>query len=157
MGDRATDAVQEVRCEPTRSKPYWFFLPSGSWSPDQVLMSLTMGDLKNMKCEACQRGAPRVTGEESRTLHEHVRDWTLVERGGIQRLERNFSFGDFADALAFTNSVGALAEEEGPHPALLTEWGSVTVTWWTHKIRGLHQNDFIMAAKTDELLPVEGD
>ena len=116
-----------------------------------------MSDLKSMKCEACQRGAPRVTGEESRTLHEHVRDWKLVERDGIQRLEQNFSFGDFADALAFTNSVGALAEEEGHHPALLTEWGSVTVTWWTHKIRGLHQNDFIMAAKTDELLPVEGD
>jgi len=153
MGDRATDAVQEVRCEPARSKPYWFFLPSGSWSPDQVLMSLTMGDLKNMKCEACQRGAPRVTAEESRTLHSHVPDWALVERDGIQRLERDFSFQDFVDALAFTNSVGALAEEEGHHPALLTEWGSVTVTWWTHKIRGLHQNDFIMAAKTDQLFP----
>jgi 4a-hydroxytetrahydrobiopterin dehydratase len=74
-----------------------------------------------------------------------------VERDGIQRLEQAFNFPDFADALVFTNAVGALAEQESHHPALLTEWGSVTVTWWTHKIRGLHQNDFIMAAKTDQL------
>jgi 4a-hydroxytetrahydrobiopterin dehydratase len=74
-----------------------------------------------------------------------------VERDGIQRLERAFNFPDFADALVFTNAVGDLAEQEGHHPALLTEWGSVAVTWWTHKIRGLHQNDFIMAAKTDQL------
>ena len=58
---------------------------------------------------------------------------------------------DFAEALEFTNDVGAIAEEEGHHPAILTEWGRVTVTWWTHKIRGLHRNDFIMAAKTDQI------
>ncbi len=112
-----------------------------------------MGELTQMKCEACRRGAPRVTAEESRSLHKQIPDWALVERDGIQRLERAFAFPGFADALAFTNSVGALAELEGHHPALLTEWGSVTVTWWTHKIRGLHQNDFIMAAKTDQLVP----
>ena len=112
-----------------------------------------MGDLKHMKCDACQRGAPRVTADETRTLHTQVPDWALVERDGIQRLERAFAFSDFADALAFTDAVGSLAEEEGHHPALLTEWGSVIVTWWTHKIRGLHQNDFIMAAKTDQLVP----
>ncbi len=110
-----------------------------------------MGELKHMKCEACRRGAPRVTVEESRTLHAQVPDWALLERDGVRRLERAFAFGDFVDALAFTNALGALAEEEGHHPALLTEWGGVTVTWWTHKIRGLHQNDFIMAAKTDQL------
>ena len=112
-----------------------------------------MSELTQMKCEACQRGAPRVTEEESRTFHTQVPDWALVELDGIQRLERAFAFPGFADALAFTNSVGALAEAEGHHPALLTEWGSVTVTWWTHKILGLHQNDFIMAAKTDKLVP----
>jgi 4a-hydroxytetrahydrobiopterin dehydratase len=110
-----------------------------------------MGDLEQMKCEACQRGAPQVTTEESLKLHTQIPEWALVEREGIRRLEREFSFGDFAGALAFTNAVGSLAEEEGHHPALLTEWGRVTVTWWTHKIRGLHQNDFIMAAKTDRL------
>jgi 4a-hydroxytetrahydrobiopterin dehydratase len=110
-----------------------------------------MGELEHMKCEACRRGAPQVTAEEGRTLHAQIPDWALVEREGVQRLEREFAFPDFAIALAFTNAVGSLAEEEGHHPALLTEWGRVTVTWWTHKIRGLHQNDFIMAAKTDQL------
>jgi 4a-hydroxytetrahydrobiopterin dehydratase len=74
-----------------------------------------------------------------------------VERKGTKRLERTFKFENFAQALSFTNKVGEQAEEEGHHPALLTEWGKVTVTWWTHKIGGLHRNDFIMAAKTDEL------
>ena len=75
----------------------------------------------------------------------------MVEREGIKRLERVFGFRNFAEALAFTNTVGERAEEEGHHPAPLTEWGKVTLTWWTHKIGGLHQNDFIMAARTDEL------
>ena len=69
----------------------------------------------------------------------------------MDHLERVFQFPDFAQALAFTNRVGALAEEEGHHPALLTEWGKVTVAWWTHAIGGLHRNDFIMAAKTDQI------
>jgi 4a-hydroxytetrahydrobiopterin dehydratase len=73
----------------------------------------------------------------------------VLERAGIPRLERVFEFPDFARALTFTNRVGALAEAEGHHPALLTEWGKVTVTWWTHAIRGLHRNDFVMAARTD--------
>ncbi len=108
-------------------------------------------ELAREKCEACRRGAPTVTDEERRTLHELVPEWALIEREGIQRLERVFTFPDFAEALRFTNAVGAAAEEEGHHPALLTEWGRVTVTWWTHKIRGLHRNDFRMAARTDAL------
>ena len=75
----------------------------------------------------------------------------MLEREGIPRLERVFRFGNFAEALRFSNRVGDLAEEEGHHPAILTEWGRVTVTLWTHKIRGLHRNDFVMAAKVDEL------
>jgi 4a-hydroxytetrahydrobiopterin dehydratase len=75
------------------------------------------------------------------------KSWSSMDR----RLRRIFSFDDFAQALEFTNKVGVLAEEEGHHPALLTEWGRTTVTWWTHKIRGLHRNDFVMAAKTDVL------
>jgi len=110
-----------------------------------------MTQLTGEKCVACRRGAPRVTEAEIKELKPQVPDWELVERDGILRLERVFSFPDFAEALAFTDRVGALAEEEGHHPALLTEWGRVTVTWWTHKIRGLHRNDFIMAAKTDSL------
>jgi 4a-hydroxytetrahydrobiopterin dehydratase len=105
--------------------------------------------LNQMSCVACRRDAPTVTDEESAELHRQVPDWELVELDGIKRLRRVFSFDDFAQALDFTNSVGRLAEEEGHHPALLTEWGRTTVTWWTHKIKGLHRNDFIMAAKTD--------
>lgn len=110
-----------------------------------------MEQIAHMKCVACRAGAPTVTAEERDALCVEVPKWDLVERDGIQRLERVFAFPSFVEALAFTNEVGALAEEEGHHPALLTEWGRVTVTWWTHKIKGLHQNDFIMAAKTDEL------
>jgi 4a-hydroxytetrahydrobiopterin dehydratase len=80
-----------------------------------------------------------------------VLNWKVVERRDIKRLERVFRFANFAQALAFTDQVGELAEAEGHHPAILTEWGRVTVTWWTHKIKGLHQNDFVMAAKTDPL------
>jgi 4a-hydroxytetrahydrobiopterin dehydratase len=104
-----------------------------------------------MHCVACRRDAPTVTAEEVAELYPQIPDWEIVEVDGIKRLRRVFSFVDFASALAFTNAVGTAAEEEGHHPALLTEWGRVTVTWWTHKIKGLHRNDFIMAAKTDEL------
>ena len=104
-----------------------------------------------MHCVACRRDAPTVTEDELAELRPQVPDWELVEEDGIKRLRRDFAFDDFASALAFTNRVGRIADEEAHHPALLTEWGRVTVTWWTHKIKGLHRNDFIMAAKTDEL------
>ena len=111
-----------------------------------------MGTLNQMHCEACQRGAPTVTDEEMRTLLPEIPDWEVVhDESGIPQLKREFRFDDFAAALDFTNRVGAVAESEGHHPALLTEWGKVTVRWWTHKIRGLHRNDFVMAAKSDEL------
>lgn len=110
-----------------------------------------MSSLTTEKCVACRGDAPPATEAEIAQWKPQVPDWQLVERDGIRRLERVFHFGSFAEALAFTNRVGALAEAEGHHPALLTEWGRVTVSWWTHKIRGLHRNDFIMAAKTDAL------
>jgi 4a-hydroxytetrahydrobiopterin dehydratase len=115
-----------------------------------------MTTLSGERCVACRRDSPRVTEAEIAELTRAIPDWHLVERGGIARLERVFHFPSFADALAFTNRVGAIAEAEGHHPALLTEWGQVTVTWWTHKIRGLHRNDFIMAAKTDALIADSG-
>jgi 4a-hydroxytetrahydrobiopterin dehydratase len=110
-----------------------------------------MSELAEMKCTACRGGEPTLTDAEIDELLPQVPEWQVLERQGIKRLERAFKFDDFAQALAFTNKVGEQAEGEGHHPALLTEWGKVTVTWWTHKIGGLHQNDFIMAAKTDEL------
>ena len=110
-----------------------------------------MSSLHNERCVACRRDAPRATEAEIAALRPQIPVWEIVERDGIPRLERLFEFPDFRQALAFTQRVGELAEEEGHHPAILTEWGRVTVTWWTHKIRGLHRNDFIMAAKTDGL------
>ena len=114
-----------------------------------------METLAQMKCVACRKDAPPVTDAEIAEFHPQVPDWEIVELDGIKRLRRVFSLDDFAQALEFTNKVGELAEEEGHHPALLTEWGRTTVTWWTHKIKGLHRNDFIMAAKTDRLLVPE--
>ncbi|MDE0300193.1 MAG: 4a-hydroxytetrahydrobiopterin dehydratase [Candidatus Poribacteria bacterium] len=110
-----------------------------------------MAELTQMKCVACRRDATRVTKAEIAEYLPQTPDWEIVERENIKRLERVFKFDDFPQALSFTNKVGELAETEGHHPALLTEWGRVTVTWWTHKIRGLHRNDFIAAAKTDQL------
>jgi 4a-hydroxytetrahydrobiopterin dehydratase len=110
-----------------------------------------MARLTQMRCVACRKDAPTVTDDEIAELQPQVPDWDIVELDGIKRLRRAFPVDDFAQALEFTNKVAALAEEEDHHPALLTEWGRTTVTWWTHKIKGLHQNDFIMAAKTDQL------
>ncbi len=110
-----------------------------------------MTELSQERCEACRADAPKVTGEERETLAREIPEWSVENRDGIDQLERQFTFPDFAQALAFTNRVGDLAEQEGHHPKLTTEWGQVVVTWWSHKIKGLHRNDFIMAAKTDRL------
>ena len=109
------------------------------------------GTLTQMRCVACRKGEPTVSPDEIAAFREQIAGWEIVKIEGVKRLTRVFTFPDFAQALAFTDRVGALAEEEGHHPALTTEWGQATVSWWTHKIGGLHRNDLIMAAKTDEL------
>jgi 4a-hydroxytetrahydrobiopterin dehydratase len=114
------------------------------------------GALTGMKCVACRKGEPTLTDAEIAAIHPQIPEWEVLEIDGIKRLRRVFSFRDFAQALGFTDRVGALAEEEGHHPALLTEWGRTTVAWWTHKIGGVHRNDLIMAAKTDELFRPSG-
>ena len=103
------------------------------------------------RCVACRRDAPRVTPEEIAALQPQIPEWTIAEHDRVPRLQRTFRFPNFASALAFTVRVGEMAEAEGHHPRLVTEWGAVEVAWWTHKIRGLHRNDFIAAAKTDRL------
>lgn len=107
--------------------------------------------LTNQKCEACNAKAPRATAEDIQTLKPQIPDWHIVEVEGVQQLHRLFEFKNFKQALAFTNKVGELAETEGHHPLLVTEWGRVEVRWWSHIIGGLHVNDFIVAAKTDLL------
>ena len=110
-----------------------------------------MTELGRERCTACRRDSPSVSEEDISELHPQTPDWELVDRDTVPKLARVFRFRDFAQALDFTNRIGDLAEEEGHHPRLTTEWGRVRVSWWTHKIRNLHRNDFIMAAKTDAL------
>jgi 4a-hydroxytetrahydrobiopterin dehydratase len=110
-----------------------------------------MENLRNMTCVPCRGGEPQASERERTALLPQIPEWSVVRREGSDHLERVFVFRDFASALAFSDAVGALAEREGHHPAILTEWGKVTIGWWTHAIGGLHRNDFVMAAKTDGL------
>ena len=103
------------------------------------------------QCVACRGGEPTLTDAEIAELNPQIPEWQVVVRDAIPHLERVFKLKNFVAALEFTNRIGAIAEEQGHHPLIVTEWGRVTVQWWTHKIGGLHRNDFIMAAKTDEL------
>jgi 4a-hydroxytetrahydrobiopterin dehydratase len=108
-------------------------------------------ELCDLQCVPCRGDVPAVTEQEMQTLLPSISDWRVEVHDNMERLERRFRFKDFAMALAFTNGVGKMAEEEDHHPELTTGWGYVSVRWWTHKIGGLHQNDFIMAARTDKL------
>ncbi len=109
-------------------------------------MTTTLAD---EHCVAVTRGAPRLDGDARARLLAALPEWKTATRDGVERLERTFRFDDFAGALAFANAIGADAETEDHHPALLVEWGRVTVSWWTHVVGGLHRNDVIMAARTD--------
>ena len=87
--------------------------------------------------------------EKSRDLLASIPNWEISVESEVSMLSRQYRFDDFARALEFTNQVAALAEAEDHHPRIVTEWGAVQVSWWTHTVRGLHYNDFIMAARCD--------
>ena len=110
-----------------------------------------MEELLKQKCVACRADAPRVTDDELPDLIRQIPDWQTITKDSILMLNRVFKFDNYVQSLEFTKKVAALAEEEDHHPAILLEWGRVEVTWWSHKIKGLHMNDFIAAAKTDAL------
>jgi 4a-hydroxytetrahydrobiopterin dehydratase len=110
-----------------------------------------METLSQQTCVPCSGKSSPLTDEEISSLQAEIPDWNIVKKNGELHLQRIYKFPDFKTALAFTQQVGEEAEKEGHHPALLTEWGKVTVSWWTHAIKGLHRNDFIMAAKTDAI------
>ena len=113
----------------------------------------TLPDLPRGNCTACRKGAPIVTAEEIEEFMPQLHaDWKIVNRGGVPRLERAVHLSSFVQAMQLAQQIGAIAEEQGHHPALLVEWGLLTVSWWTHAIANLHRNDFIMAAKTDLLV-----
>jgi len=110
-----------------------------------------MVELAQGVCESCKKGVPQISQDEVNELMPQVPDWQVIQVAGINQLQRVYKFKNFVAALAFTNRVGELAESQAHHPDILTEWGKVTLVWWSHKIKGLHRNDFVMAARSDQL------
>ncbi len=109
-----------------------------------------MNELAGMHCSPINADSKRLNDQEIGRYQSKLPDWEIYQKDDEPRLEKVFKFKDFTQAMDFTNQVATIANQEDHHPAILTEWGRVTVTWWTHKIHGLHLNDFIMAAKTDQ-------
>ena len=107
-----------------------------------------MAGLAEKTCVPCRGGVPPLTSEQIRPLAAQVENWHVIN---THHIEREFRFPDFKTALNFTNKVGAIAEEQGHHPDILLTWGKAEITLWTHKINGLSESDFIMAAKIDRL------
>ena len=108
-----------------------------------------MTDLAMKTCVPCRGGVPPIPRAEAERYLRDAPGWTLIDGG--KRIERRVTFKNFKEALAFVNQVGALAEDEGHHPDITFGWGYATVSLHTHKIKGLHENDFIMAAKINRL------
>lgn len=109
-----------------------------------------MADLAAESCVPCKGGVPALKGGELQKFSQQVPQWKVIDE---HHITRDFKFPDFRQALDFVNKVGAVAEQEGHHPDILLTWGKAAITMWTHKIDGLSNNDFIMAAKIDKLLP----
>ena len=107
-----------------------------------------MSELASRTCVPCRGGVPSLRGEELEKLHKEVPEWGVIREHHLRRV---FTFQDFVSALAFVNKVGGVAEQEGHHPDLYLAWGKVEITIWTHKIDGLTESDFILAAKIDQL------
>ena len=109
-------------------------------------------NLTKNTCVPCRGGIPPLTAGEAKALLSRTSGWSLID--GANKIERRFAFGNFAEALDFTNRVGALTETEGHHPDIRFGWGYCEALFYTHKIKGLHENDFIMAAKANGLAGV---
>src|SRR5690349_22629315 len=107
-------------------------------------------DLSHKRCIPCEGGAVKMTREEAERMHAQVPEWTLSSDATV--LSRSFPFKDFQKALDFVNKVGEVAQAEWHHPDIKLGWGKAEITFTTHSIRGLSENDFIMAAKVDALL-----
>jgi 4a-hydroxytetrahydrobiopterin dehydratase len=126
--------------------PYQLMHHSERHAREETVM---METLVEKTCVPCRGGIPPLPRAEAERYLLETPEWSLVDDG--RRIERTFEFDDFATALTFVNQVGALAEAESHHPDISFGWGACTVSWYTHKIKGLHENDFIMAAKVDAL------
>jgi 4a-hydroxytetrahydrobiopterin dehydratase len=110
-----------------------------------------MNELINQTCVMCTGKTPKLTNTEIERLNSQVPGWTVSNSDGVLQLHRAYIFNNFNDSIEFTNAIAVMAEQQNHHPAILTEWGKVTVTWWTHTIKGLHSNDFICALQTDKM------
>ena len=108
-------------------------------------------DLVTSSCEACRADSPVLEDNEIQELLSQIPSWRVFEEDDTKKIICSFVFLNYDDSRNFLNKVADLAEEEDHHPEIILEWGKVTVTWWSHKIRGLHKNDFICASKTDAL------
>ncbi len=108
-------------------------------------------NLSDFTCEACRAGAPTVTESEMAEFSPRIPDWEIVDVNDVPRLRRTFEFDGWMPAVDFVNQVARAAEDNDHHPLIRLEWGKVRIDWWTHKIKGLHRNDFIMAAKSDAI------
>ena len=109
-----------------------------------------MSDLASNTCEACRIDAPKVSDYEANMLLKEIDNWDLIQEE-VKQLKKIFSFSSYKESVDFSNKVAKMADREDHHPTITLEWGKVTVVWWSHKIKGLHKNDFICAAKTDQL------
>jgi 4a-hydroxytetrahydrobiopterin dehydratase len=107
--------------------------------------------LSGERCEACRPDSPMVTRDEEVLLHQEIPNWEIIEVKETRRLRRTFTFNTWMDGVRFAFRIGEAAETSDHHPTISIAWGKVTVTWWTHAIGGLHRNDFIMAARSDEI------
>jgi len=107
-----------------------------------------MSELAKKTCVPCKGGVPPLKGADLQNFLKQLSKWRVIEE---HHLEKEYDFSDFASALAFVQRVGELAEQQGHHPDILLRWGKVKITIWTHKIDGLTESDFILAAKIDEL------
>ena len=110
-----------------------------------------MNNLSNLKCEACDISAKLLSPTEISELLPTIADWQLVEIENIQRLKRVYQTDNYSKSLLFTNLIAELSETENHHPKITLEYSCVTIEWWSHKIKGLHKNDFIMASKTNKI------
>ena len=105
--------------------------------------------LRESKCEACTIDAPLGTNSEAKDLILELDGWAIDNDSGINKLVKTYKFSNYAESVKFSNKVAELAENEDHHPKIILEYGCVEVLWWSHKIKGLHKNDIICAAKTD--------
>ena len=118
---------------------------------------MTTTSLINRKCSVCNINSMAIREDAIDDWMLELPDWQLTQSQSIQQIKRLYSFPNFKKALAFAHEIGKLAEEHDHHPAILIEWGKCQINWWTHMVNGLHENDFILAAKSDVIYTNETD